>query len=309
MPKLNILDVSERTGTTDTRAVSLSIKDIPIGDISVKTNVRTEYGGLEELKASIRQYGLLQPITVYKDGDGYYVKTGHRRFLAFKELYPENRDRFHSIRCILSDAENISVIQLIENVQRADLSQLDLLNALNAFKAQGLNLKQIADVLGKSEGYIKNIFSAINEINEKQELKELIGHAGVTMQDVLETSGIPNKDERLELLKQRREGTITRAQLRKKAKDIKGTPSENTAGGHAGVTSPKEAAASSAGGTTPLPQEGEKSSPVRLTAYKAPRQIVLSFDDDETYTQVYADLKDFLGAHHLVHIEQEARGV
>jgi ParB/RepB/Spo0J family partition protein len=158
MPKLNILNVSERTGTEDSRAVSLSIKDIPVGEISVKANIRTEYDSLDELTTSIRQYGLLQPITVYKDGDAYHIKTGHRRFLAFKALYAESPDRYHSIRCIISDAENIPIIQLVENIQRLDLSQLDLFNALNALKEQGLSLKQIADMMGKSEKYdIKRI--------------------------------------------------------------------------------------------------------------------------------------------------------
>jgi ParB family chromosome partitioning protein len=322
MPKLNILNVSERTGTEDSRAVSLSVKDIPIGEISVKANVRTEYDSLDELMASIRQYGLLQPITVYKDGGAYHVKTGHRRFLAFKALYDESPDRFHSIRCIVSDAENIPIIQLIENVQRLDLSQLDLFNALNALKAQGLSLKQIADILGKTESYIKKIFTGINEIRLEPELKDYIGSAGGTIQDVLETSGIPNKEERLSLLEQRKEGSITRAQLRKKARDLKGISlensentdgdytgitSQNPAGGSAGGTSPQEDPHSSAGGTIPIepPQEPEKSYPVRLTANREQRRIYLSFDNDEPYTQVYTDLKNLFDKHHLVCIEQE----
>jgi ParB family chromosome partitioning protein len=319
MPKLNILNVSERTGTEDSRAVSLSIKDIPIGEISVKANVRTEYEGIDELTASIRQYGLLQPITVYKDGDAYRVKTGHRRFFAFKALYDESPDHFHSIRCIVSDAENIPVIQLIENVQRLDLSQLDLFNALNALKEQGLSLKQIADILGKTEQSIKHIFTGINEIEREPALKTYIGAAGGTIQDVLETRGIPNKEERLSLLEQRKKGSITRAQLRKKARDLKGISlenvdgnsasitSQNPAGGAAGGTSPKEEPRSSAGGTTPIepPQEPEKSYPVRLTANREQRRIYLSFDDDEPYAQVYTDLKNLFDKHHLVCIEQE----
>jgi ParB family chromosome partitioning protein len=238
MPKLNILNVAERTGTADSRAVSLSIKDIPIGEISVKENVRKEYDGIDELKASIRRYGLLQPSTVYKDGDTYSVKTGHRRFLAFKELYDETPDRFHSVRCVISDAANIPVIQLVENVQRLDLSDIDLFNALNILKEQGSSLKQIADVLGKTENYVKKIFTGINEIKQDPELKAYIGSAGGTIQDILETSGIPNKEDRLSLLEQRKAGVVTRAQMRKQAKALKGVPSQSPADD------------SSAGGTT-----------------------------------------------------------
>ena len=113
MPKLDLLSqVKTRTGTQDSGAVSLTVKDIPIGEISIRGNVRKEYTGIDELKDSIKRYGILQPITVYKDGGGYVVKTGHRRYLAYKDLYAAHPDRFHSIRCIISDAANITKIQM-----------------------------------------------------------------------------------------------------------------------------------------------------------------------------------------------------
>jgi ParB family chromosome partitioning protein len=296
MPKLNILNVSQHTGTEDSRDISLSIKDIPIGEIFIKENVRKEYEGIDDLKASIRQYGLLQPITVYKEDGNYNVKTGHRRFLAFKSLYNEVPDKFHSIRCIVSDASNIAVIQLVENVQRVDLSQFDLYNALVSLKERGLSLKQIADIMGKSEKYIKNIFTAVNEINKDDDLKNYINPAdgspaGGTMQDIAETAGIQDKDELHELLKQRKEGNITRAELREKAKELKstGTP-ENWY--------------SPAGGTIqPASRETDKSYTVRVTANKEQRHITIAFDDDTPYEFVYKDLKKIFDKRRLV-VEQ-----
>jgi ParB family chromosome partitioning protein len=158
-------DGKSRTGTMDSRAVTLMVKDIPIGDIQTKENVRKEYTGIDELAASIRQYGLLQPITVYPEGEGYIVKTGHRRFKAIQALYQKEADRFHSIRCIVSDADNTAIIQLVENIQRVDLSTFDLYHALSTLRNQNLTNQQIAAVMGKSEGHIKNLFVAINELN------------------------------------------------------------------------------------------------------------------------------------------------
>jgi ParB family chromosome partitioning protein len=309
MPKLTILNVSQHIGTEDSRAVSLSIKDIPIGEISVKKNVRSEYKNIDELKASIRQYGLLQPITVYKDGNAYGVKTGHRRFLAFKSLYNEAPDKFHSIRCIIADTANISVIQLIENIQRADLSQLDLYNALSAFKEQGLSLKQIADILGKTESYIKKVFTGINAIKLEPELKAYIGSAGGTIQDVLETKGIPNKEERLSLLEQRKRGIISRAQMRKKVKDLKGVSLENT-GGSAGGTSPEKEPDSAVDGTvSATPRELVVPHSVHFMANQKQRSIVLSFDTDEPYSLVFASLKNIFNELHFICIESEAHYV
>jgi ParB family chromosome partitioning protein len=135
MAKLGMLkNAKAMPGTQDSRSVSLTVKDIPIGDIAIKGNVRSGYTDIEGLAASINQHGLLQPITVYADVDSFIVKTGHRRYLACKMLYQEEPDRFHRIRYVISDADNTAVIQLVENVQRVDLSQIDLFNALTSLR-------------------------------------------------------------------------------------------------------------------------------------------------------------------------------
>lgn len=227
MAKLEMLrKVNERAGTKDSRSISFTVRDIPIGDISVKSNVRTEYTGIEELAESIRQYGLLQPITVYAESGQFIVKAGHRRYMAFKALYKREPERFHSIRCIVSDSENASVIQLIENVQRVDLPQIDLFNALSSLRGQGMTLKQIAEAMGKTEGYIKSLFVGVNEINKDKDLKALIGDAGITIRDIAETSSIPNKQDRLTLLEERKNGKASRSDMRKKVKELKSPKKE-----------------------------------------------------------------------------------
>jgi ParB family chromosome partitioning protein len=224
----NLRLVKTQAGTQDNGSVRLTIKDIPIGDIVIRENVRKDYAGIEELADSIRRHGLLQPITVYADGDQYVVKTGHRRFKASQLLYKKEPDRFHSVRCIISDAENLSVIQLVENVQREDLSQLDLFSALSSLREQGMSLKQIAQTMGKSEDYIKALFVGINDIQKNEKLLDLIGGAGTTIIDVRETKGIADPAERLEVLKQHGKGKITREEMRNKVRALKkpATPSK-----------------------------------------------------------------------------------
>ena len=236
MAKMGILkNVQSRTGTQDNRSVALTVKDIPVGDIEVKENVRKEYTGLEDLMESIKRYGLLQPITVYAMGDGYVVKFGNRRFLAYQRLYKEDPERFHSIRCIISDSQNTALVQLVENVQRVDLSQHDLYQALNQLREQGMTLRQIGEIIGKTEGHIKNLFMGVNEVAKDDSLKELISHSRVTIQEIMETKGIPNRQERIELLEQRGKGEITRAEMREKVQELSGpTPKNGT------VQTPKE---------------------------------------------------------------------
>ena len=228
MAKLAMLkNIQSSTGTQDSRSVSLTVKDIPIGDICIKENVRTEYTGIDELAESIRQCGLLQPITVYLEDGCYVVKTGHRRFMAYRKLYQITPEQFHSIRSIISDPHNTVLIQLVENVQRVDLSQIDLWNALNEMKSQGMTLKQIAEVMGKTEGYIKSLFVGVNELNRDQDLSGLLGDAGITIRDIAETKAIPDKEKRLALHEERKSGNISRAKMREKTKELTGTSSKD----------------------------------------------------------------------------------
>jgi len=222
MAKIGMIkNILPRTGTKDNSAVSLTVKDIPIGEIQIKDNIRKEYTDLDELQASIREFGLIQPITVYKEGDVYFVKTGHRRFMAYKELYKKDRDRFHSIRCIITDNDNIVEIQLVENLLRVDISQLDFAYALNALKEKGMTHKEIANVLGKSEGHIKNLFMGINEINKYPALKDLISQFKVTIQEIADTKGIKNMQDRLDILKKRGNKEITLTKMKEAVKAIK----------------------------------------------------------------------------------------
>ena len=171
MAKLATLkNARSRTGTQDSRSVSLTVKDIPIGDIQMKMNVRRDYTDICELAESIRQYGLLQPITVYAAKDGYMVKIGHRRFMAYKKLYQEDPEKYHSIRCIISDDQNTALIQLVENAQRVDLTQHDLYQALNQLREQGMTLRQIGEVIGKSEWYVKSLVQSVLGIEIKEAL-------------------------------------------------------------------------------------------------------------------------------------------
>jgi len=227
MAKMGLIkNAQSRTGTQNSRSVSLTVKDIPIGDISVKQNVRGAYTDIHELMESIRQYGLLQPITVYATNDGYVAKIGSRRLMAYKRLYKEEPEKYHSIRCIISDSQNTALIQLVENVQRVDLTQHDLYQALNQLREQGMTLRQIGEVIGKSEGYIKSLFVGVNDLNQDKELQNLMGgDAGITIRDVAETKPIKNKKQRLALLEERKNGKINREQMREKVQVLsKSTP-------------------------------------------------------------------------------------
>ena len=218
MAKLELLkQVTERTGTRDTGTVT--IKAIPIGQISVRQNLREhDTIDIDDMKESIKAVGLIQPITVCKDGEDYLCIIGHRRLCAYQELYKENKDRFHSIKAIITDDKNIIVRQLIENVQRVDLKPIELYHALKKLRQEGLTIKQIAGILGKAEGYIKNLFSGVKEIDSAPENIEILKSDTVSLSDFKAVKPIKDKNEKKKLLEAKSDKQITRKVLYEKVK-------------------------------------------------------------------------------------------
>ena len=188
--------INNRTGTQD---IKLNVKGIFIGEINLSKNIRENNNvELDDLKSSIRQVGLLQPITVYKLNNQYICLMGHSRLMVYKSLDTENHHLYHLICCIITDNENITTKQLIENVQRENLKPIELYSALKELKEEGLTLKQIATIIGKQESTIKKWFTAINDLENNTEIREIANsYSGVTLDDIQETKTVKHKEKRI----------------------------------------------------------------------------------------------------------------
>ncbi|MBR6268113.1 MAG: ParB/RepB/Spo0J family partition protein [Selenomonadaceae bacterium] len=112
-------------------------------------------GALEELKESIKSYGVLQPILVRKlPGEGYELIAGERRLRAAKlagiQKVPALVKEYNDIE--------ISEIALIENIQRKDLNVIEEAHAYERLmKEFHLTQESMAGKLGRSRSHIANI--------------------------------------------------------------------------------------------------------------------------------------------------------
>lgn len=114
---------------------------------------------LFELAQSIRENGLIQPITVRKDDQFYEIITGERRYRAMMLA------GFTSIPCIVVEATTSQLAQmaLIENIQREDLSAIEEAKAyLQLMKDNGLTQEKVAQAMGKSQSAIANKIRLLN---------------------------------------------------------------------------------------------------------------------------------------------------
>jgi len=126
---------------------------------SIKPNPyqpRKQFGNtsLDELSASIKQYGVMQPITVREIAYGKYeVIAGERRLRASRMA------GFSQIPAIIVEADDnkAAILALLENLQREDLSYMEEAEGYcNLIKEHGLTQEELAQKIGKSQSTIAN---------------------------------------------------------------------------------------------------------------------------------------------------------
>jgi ParB family chromosome partitioning protein len=116
--------------------------------------VRFDAGDLEELAASIREHGVIQPLIVSPGKNGTYILVaGERRLQASKKA------GLQTVPVIMRQASDRQLLELalIENVQRADLGPLEEAEAyLHLVQDFGLSQEQVAERVGKSRVAVTN---------------------------------------------------------------------------------------------------------------------------------------------------------
>lgn len=133
------------------------ISEIPIGFIQANPlQPRTDFDeeALAELAESIRENGVISPITVRKiDKESYQIIAGERRYRASKMVGLAKIPAY--IRT--ADDEQLHIMALIENIQRADLNPIEI--ALGYHKAMEdfeLTQEKLSERIGKKRSVIAN---------------------------------------------------------------------------------------------------------------------------------------------------------
>lgn len=144
---------------------------------------------LSELAASIKQYGILQPIMVQKNGDMYEIIAGERRWRAAKEA------GLKEVPVIVRDydKQKIMEISIIENIQRENLNPIEEAMAYQCLMEEyGLKHDELADKVSKNRSTITNSMRLLRLSENIQQMiidgKISTGHAKVLL-------SVENKEE------------------------------------------------------------------------------------------------------------------
>lgn len=137
-------------------AEAACVLSIPIGSISPNPNQPRRIfapDALQELAESIRQFGILQPLTVRPRGQEWELIAGERRLRAACLA------GLTHVPCLVAetDDEGSSLLALVENLQRRDLDFLEETLALSRLiDAYGLTQEECARRIGKSQSAVAN---------------------------------------------------------------------------------------------------------------------------------------------------------
>jgi ParB family chromosome partitioning protein len=172
---------------------------------------RTNMGNIEELAASIREKGVLQPILVRSVGSNQYeIISGERRFRAASLA---GLDEIPAIELEADDKETLE-IALIENIQRKDLTAFEEAEGFLLLQQKfGYTHEKISQVIGKSRTTITETL-AINDIPDR--IRAMCREAGIANKSVLVQVARAGSEDAMEKVVRRfAAGEISREDLRK----------------------------------------------------------------------------------------------
>ena len=138
------------------------VREIEVSRIRRNPNqprIQFDEQALEELAESIRERGVLQPILLRSDGDGFMIVAGERRWRAAQ------RAQLHSIPAIVReiDESTTAELALIENIQRQDLNPLEEAEGYRQLiERHGHTQEDVGRIVHKSRSHVANVLRLLD---------------------------------------------------------------------------------------------------------------------------------------------------
>jgi ParB family chromosome partitioning protein len=181
-----------------------------------------EQTSLDELSASIREHGVLQPILVRPlDNGEFQLIAGERRWRASKAA------GLPTIPALVEEIDDDTALEIsiIENLQREDLSPLDEAAMYERMvKDHGYSVRRLAQKLGKDKGYLEN---RLRLADAPEEVRELVSLRKDTLSHAYELMKVEDPKKRKRLAAQVARGELTLIKLRDR---IEGRPARSAPG-------------------------------------------------------------------------------
>lgn len=172
-------------------AQELLIKNIAANPYQPRCNFDEEK--LQELAASIKEFGVVQPVVVRKKGRNYELVAGERRLRA------AGLAGLTKVPAIVKDYDDAKMMEiaLIENIQRHDLNPIEEAQGLRRLMQEfKLTQEQTAEKVGRSRSAVTNI---LRLLNLPEQVQAHIINGVLTMGQAKQLLGLPKQEQMCEV--------------------------------------------------------------------------------------------------------------
>lgn len=172
-------------------AQELLIKNIAANPYQPRCNFDEEK--LQELAASIKEFGVVQPVVVRKKGRSYELVAGERRLRA------AGLAGLTKVPAIVKDYDDAKMMEiaLIENIQRHDLNPIEEAQGLRRLMQEfKLTQEQTAEKVGRSRSAVTNI---LRLLNLPEQVQKQITNGVLTMGQAKQLLGLPKPEQMCEV--------------------------------------------------------------------------------------------------------------
>ncbi len=200
--------------SSDNPGRSIGVRVLPVNRITPNPNqprMVFDETSLEELAASIREHGVLQPILVRPLGNNeFQLIAGERRWrastLAGQTTIPALVEEI--------DDDTALEIAIIENLQREDLSPLDEASMYDRMvRDHGYSIRKLAQKLGKDKGYLEN---RLRLADAPPEIRDLVSVRKDTLSHAYELLKVEDPKKRKRLAEKVASGELSLVKLRER---------------------------------------------------------------------------------------------
>ena len=204
----------------ETTRRSTGVKVVPVDRVESnpeQPRLAFDEATLQELAASIREHGVLQPILVRPIGENHFqLIAGERRWRASKLA------GMLTIPALVEDIDDETALEIsiIENLQREDISPLDEAAMYDRMiRDHGYSIRKLAEKLGKDKGYLEN---RLRLADAPPEVRELVSLRKDTLSHAYELMKVADPKKRRRLADQVARNELSLVKLRER---IEGRPS------------------------------------------------------------------------------------
>jgi ParB family transcriptional regulator, chromosome partitioning protein len=204
---------------------NLGVRHVPVSRIEANPDqprMTFEQSALDELTASIKEHGILQPVLLRPFGPvgRYQLIAGERRWRAAKAA------GLDSIPAMIEEIDDDTALEIaiIENLQREDLSPLEEATMYDRMvKDHGYSIRRLAQKLGKDKGYLEN---RLRLADAPEEIRQLVSLRKDTLSHAYELMKVEDPKKRRRLAAQVASGELSLVKLKLKIEGRRARPGQ-----------------------------------------------------------------------------------